>query len=1032
MNNSFSNKCAILIIIALLTGASITSTVVGNTENLNIINKENEKLDLKNSYLLNKQDNNHFFNPKDQLYGISDEIGSIYVSYESDSLPFTTDKNNHMNNYNPTDFQQYKNYNKNFNSDIDNSKNLQIFKLSKTKHSDRKNIYEKTENKLSIKYGKTLYVGGIGPNNYTSIQDAIDVARSQDTVFVYDDSSPYYENITIDKSINLIGENSKTTIIDGSDLDIFLDTVNITADNVFVSGFSIVNNFGYYYQAAILITGNFVTITDCIIFENSWIGIFLNGASNCQISNCELFQNLISIYLIDSNKNDIFECLCYENAEDILLFDNSHNNKITNCSCYGNTYSGIHIQRSSGNLVANCTCEEGYGGIGLAYAPNTILQGNIINNNYKNFGIGSTEITDFYCDIDTTNKINGKPIYYWINNHNTQVPADASFIGLISCSNIIVNGFDLEGNFQGIVCAGSSNCTIQNCNFQNNDGHGIFFIESKDNVIKNCYFEDSFFSGIYLNVESNRNIISNNTFIDIRISSIWIEESERSFISGNGISNSLRGISFDKSGGNILRNNEMTNCGISVDGYHLPDYVNDVDITNKINQKTIYYYLNEDGIIVPSDAGQVILVNCTNFTISNLNLSFGTIGIELAFSSNNLISENEIYENKVVAVDLDCKDNNYNTIEENIIHNNSYGIDVDLSDFNNLLNNTLNFTGGSAFSLDSCTKNNILDNEIYKSYHGIYLYGSDSNEINRNKITDCGFNGIYLLYSRDNKLKENKMDNCGFLIYGAYLSQYFNDVDASNKVNGKTLYYYSSKSGVTVPSDAGEVILVNCNSCTVSNLDLSDGTIGLEIAYSYHNTISDNTIKNNKFAGIYLESSSENTIEKNTIEKNSYGLDLQLAFGNNLKNNKIQRNTYGCYIYLSDGNIFFRNNIYYNGYGIRFNLPSNDNQIHYNNLVDNGINAWDENEKTNSWYDKKKGNYWGDYKAKYPDARKIWLKGIWNTPYDIPGEENQDLYPLILPSKNPRGKTIYLRHMNILKNYHYLYAILRLLQAAFS
>ena len=64
----------------------------------------------------------------------------------------------------------------------------------------------------------------------------------------------------------------------------------------------------------------------------------------------------------------------------------------------------------------------------------------------------------------------------------------------------------------------------------------------------------------------------------------------------------------------------MINCGISVDGTSLPDYINDVDVTNKINEKTIYYYTNENGILVPSDAGQVILVGCTNFTISNLDL----------------------------------------------------------------------------------------------------------------------------------------------------------------------------------------------------------------------------------------------------------------------------------------------------------------------------------------------------------------------------------------------------------------------------
>jgi len=60
-----------------------------------------------------------------------------------------------------------------------------------------------------------LYVGGSGPGNYTTIQSAINAASPGDTVFVYDDSSPYLETLVIPTSLSLIGENKQTTIIDG-------------------------------------------------------------------------------------------------------------------------------------------------------------------------------------------------------------------------------------------------------------------------------------------------------------------------------------------------------------------------------------------------------------------------------------------------------------------------------------------------------------------------------------------------------------------------------------------------------------------------------------------------------------------------------------------------------------------------------------------------------------------------------------------------------------------------------------------------
>ena len=54
-------------------------------------------------------------------------------------------------------------------------------------------IYKSSQSKN----GNILYVGGDGPGNYTKIQNAIDNASSGDTVFVYDDSSPYIEDIKI-------------------------------------------------------------------------------------------------------------------------------------------------------------------------------------------------------------------------------------------------------------------------------------------------------------------------------------------------------------------------------------------------------------------------------------------------------------------------------------------------------------------------------------------------------------------------------------------------------------------------------------------------------------------------------------------------------------------------------------------------------------------------------------------------------------------------------------------------------------------
>ena len=98
------------------------------------------------------------------------------------------------------------------------------------------NAVEKSTTPLN---GKTLYVGGSGPGNYSKIQDAIDNASDGDTVFVYEYSSPYRENLEIDKSINLLGEDRDTTIIDGPGGS---NTANVIANRINISGFTLINN----------------------------------------------------------------------------------------------------------------------------------------------------------------------------------------------------------------------------------------------------------------------------------------------------------------------------------------------------------------------------------------------------------------------------------------------------------------------------------------------------------------------------------------------------------------------------------------------------------------------------------------------------------------------------------------------------------------------------------------------------------------------------------------------------------------------
>jgi parallel beta-helix repeat protein len=149
-------------------------------------------------------------------------------------------------------------------------------------------IAQNTEKSQSISRGNWLYVGGSGPGNYTRIQDAIDVAVPGDIVYIFDDSSPYYENINISKGISLVGENRKTTVIDGqntprfelngenitiNNLTIQKGNLNVWGKNILLKNIIIPGDPDTAVYAISLYHCSHITIFDCLI-QGSTYGIF--------------------------------------------------------------------------------------------------------------------------------------------------------------------------------------------------------------------------------------------------------------------------------------------------------------------------------------------------------------------------------------------------------------------------------------------------------------------------------------------------------------------------------------------------------------------------------------------------------------------------------------------------------------------------------------------------------------------------------------------------------------------------------------
>lgn len=114
---------------------------------------------------------------------------------------------------------------------------------------------------------------GWGYDHFSSIQEGINTVSENGTVIVY--NGTYLENLIINKTINLEGQDNANTIIDGSGNNV----ISISADYVNISGFTLKNAYGYNQHGIIIWGTSHNKITSNIIIENN-VGINLQGSCN--------------------------------------------------------------------------------------------------------------------------------------------------------------------------------------------------------------------------------------------------------------------------------------------------------------------------------------------------------------------------------------------------------------------------------------------------------------------------------------------------------------------------------------------------------------------------------------------------------------------------------------------------------------------------------------------------------------------------------------------------------------------------------
>mgnify|MGYP001130458276 CR=1 FL=1 len=509
---------------------------------------------------------------------------------------------------------------------------------------------------VNIKPAKSEPAAIIVPDDYPTIREAIDHASDGDTIFVRD--GRYYENIHMNKSICLVGENKHGTIIDGN----FTGTVvAITADNVNVSNFTICNGEPHGHGVSIehskdcFISNNIIT--------NSLFGIKLSESSNNTIADNRVFcpQDWMGVTLYFSDGNTLTNNTFSSGYVGILLSSANHNT-LNNNKLYSNWF-GIRLANSNNNtIVANKVFNNSIGIYIASYdSPginNLVYHNNFVNNTEQAAESNSTNIwhSGYPSGGNYWSNYNGADFYSGPFQNETGSDGIGDIPYVIDANN--QDRYPLMHPWSSLsvhnMNTGLGYATIQEAINANEtlNGHTIF-------VEAGTYYENR--REIEIPVLGGKGrIIVNKTV------SIVGENMDNTIIDGNGATYT---IVIMASGVNIRGFSIENACYAGICLYY---YIKNVTIGgNRLRN-------NYRGVLLTGDSGH-------NAIIGNEITDNMASGIDLSRSNHNIICNNKIKDNHASGIYVGLS--SHNVIRANDIVNSTFGIALEEASLNTFYHN---------------------------------------------------------------------------------------------------------------------------------------------------------------------------------------------------------------------------------------------------------------------------------------------------------------------------------------------------------
>jgi len=421
------------------------------------------------------------------------------------------------------------------------------------------------------------------------------------------------------------------------------DIVTVSADGVVVSGFSIMRGTSFLSNcgAGVLVESNDSTIIGNNCSNNSY-GILVRATTNVSLE-----------------KNT-----CLFSTQDGIMVESSTNATLGNNVCYLNDVAGLRICSSEGiSVLANTLDRNYYYGVVLVDSFNITLS----RNSFEKCGIylWPGDVSNWSTHtIDSSNLVNGKPVYVLFNTSGATVPPGAGQVIITDCTEIRVEDQDFGNVTAGLQIGRSSEILVTNitCSYS---WYGIQVVASHNITLEHntVYFNRR--SGIHLlsspNCTVTGNICNANGATFLTTSKhgkgINIEDSNHTVISANTCAYNM-GVGiyiYESSENSVTKNLCYQNIGEGI-------------FAQEASQANILTWNNCSG---NWEAGIRIRDGSDFSKIQNNTCQGNRIGIFLESSHYNNLTNNTISSNKEgIRLGLSARNN---TARNNTIENNTEG-----------------------------------------------------------------------------------------------------------------------------------------------------------------------------------------------------------------------------------------------------------------------------------------------------------------------------------------------------------------------